>query len=266
MPGRHIDATMDGVALPSGIIIREVHEDAPTMEILNGERPGRAGQLMLGRKRQSLKVTLECVITEIFNLRTRAEKAQALAQWANGSVLTLSNHYQQRLNGYLSAVPSLGEVRDYNSPLRVEFTADVIPYWENTSEYSRTSSLQSGFSSFTVPGTAPTPVRLEITPTGGTMTDFAFQVAPTQADLDTVRAQKITLGNMTVSTSQTIYIDRDERDSLYIKVGSAGAMSLRTPESADDLIVYPKASGGTYIKWSSNVAHSMKLYCRGRWL
>ena len=265
MPGRHIDATMDGVALPSGIIIREVHEDAPTMEILNGERPGRAGQLMLGRKRQSLKVTLECVITEIFNLRTRAEKAQALAQWANGSMLTLSNHYQQRLNGYLSAVPSLGEVRDYNSPLRVEFTADVIPYWENATEYTKSISLQNGISSFTVPGTAPTPVRLEITPTGGTMTDFSFQVAPTQADLDSAKAQKITLGNMTVSTSQTIYIDRDERDSLYIKVGSAGAMSKRTPESADDLIAIPAATS-TYIKWTANTAHSTTMRVRGRWL
>lgn len=108
MPGRHIDATMDGAALPSGIIIREVHEDAPTLEILNGERPGRAGQLVLGRKRQSLKVTMECLITEIHNLQTRAEKAQALAQWANGKVLTLTNHNNQRLNGHLTAVPTLG--------------------------------------------------------------------------------------------------------------------------------------------------------------
>lgn len=266
MPGRHIDATMDGVALPSGIIIREVHEDAPTMEILNGEKPGRAGQLVLGRKRQSLKVTLECLITEIHDLKTRAQKAQALAQWANGSVLTLSNHYQQRLNGYLSAVPTLGDVRDYNSPLRVEFTADVVPYWENTAQYSRTSSLQSGFSSFTVPGTAPTPVRLEITPSSGTMTEYSFQVAPTQADLDTVMAQKITLANMSIGPSQTIYIDRDERDNLSIKVNNASGMSLRTAESADDLIVYPKTSGSTYIKWSSNTGHVTNLYCRGRWL
>ena len=176
MPGRHIDATMDGAALPSGIIIREVHEDAPTMEITNGERPGRDGQLVLGRKRQSLKVTLECVITEIHNLRTRAEKAQALAKWANGSVLTLSNHYNQRLNGYLSAMPTLGDVRDYNSPLRVEFTADIVPYWENTAEFSRTITMQSGLSSFAAPGSAPTPVMLEITPTSGTLTSYTFKV------------------------------------------------------------------------------------------
>lgn len=263
MPGRHIDATMDGAALPSGIIIREVHEDAPTLEILNGERPGRAGQLVLGRKRQSLKVTLECLITEIHNLQTRAQKAQALAQWANGSVLVLSNHNSQRLNGYLSAVPTLGEVRDYNSPLRVEFTADVVPYWENATEYTKSISLQNGVSSFTVPGTAPTPIRLEIKPTGGTLTAFSFTAAPTQAALDTVPS--ITLSDMSISTSQTLYIDRDERDNLYIRVGNASAMSKRTPESADDLIAIPAATS-TYIKWTANTAHSTTMRVRGRWL
>ena len=263
MPGRHIDATMDGVALPSGIIIREVHEDAPTLEILNGERPGRAGQLVLGRKRQSLKVTMECLITEIHNLQTRAEKAQALAQWANGKVLTLTNHNNQRLNGHLTAVPTLGEVRDYNSPLRVEFTADVIPYWENTTEYSRSLSLQNGFSSFTVPGTAPTPVRLEIKPTGGTMHEFTFRLATSQAGLST--APVLTLSDMSISTSQTLYIDRDERDNLYIRVGSASAMSKRTPSSPDDLIAIP-ASTNTYMQWSADVAHNSTLKVRGRWL
>lgn len=266
MPGRHIEATMDGVALPSGIIIREVHEDPATLEVLNGERPGRPGQLVLGNRRLSRKVTIECVITEIHNLQTRAAKADALAQWARGTALAVNYRPNQVLHGHCTADPSLGEVRDYTSPLRIEFTADINPYWENTAEFSRTITMKTGFSSFTVPGTAPTPVRLDVTPSSGTMTDFSFQVARAQADLDTARAQKITLSNMSLSPSQTIYIDRDERDNLTIKVGSASGMSLRTPESADDLIVYPKLSGGTYIRWSSNTDHVTHLYCRGRWL
>ena len=262
MPGRHIEATMDGVTLPSGIIIREVYEDPATLEVLNGERPGRPGQLVLGNRRLSRKVTIECVITEIHNLQTRAAKADALAQWARGTALAVNYRTNQVLHGHCTADPSLGEVRDYTSPLRIEFTADMIPYWEDTSDYTKTISLKDGISSFTAPGTAPTPVRLEIQPTGGTMTTFSFTIAKTQAGLTT--GQKITLENMTVGTNQTIYIDRDERDNLYIRVGNASAMSLRTPESADDLIAY----GGTtnYIQWASNVAHSTKLYCRGRWL
>lgn len=254
MPGRHIDATMDGVALPSGIIIREVHEDAPTMEILNGERPGRAGQLMLGRKRQSLKVTLECVITEIFNLRTRAEKAQALAKWADGSVLTLSHHYNQQLNGYLSAVPSLGEVRDYNSPLRVEFTADVIPFWESTSTITRNVNnvkITSVSTSFNA-GSVPAPLNVTVKPVSTTLTSFSV----------TTGGKTIALTGMSVGTLQTLYIDRDERDNLRIRRGTTSYMDRRTPESADDLLITP---GDVNISINADQNVNVTFTYKGRW-
>ena len=254
MPGRHIDATMDGAALPSGIIIREVHEDAPTLEILNGERPGRAGQLVLGRKRQSLKVTLECLITEIHNLQTRAQKAQDLAQWANGSVLTLTNHNNQQLNGHLTAVPTLGEVRDYNSPLRVEFTADQIPYWEDRTATTETvQALTTSSGSLTVPGTAPTPVIVTVKPTGSTMTDFTL----------TLGGKTITMTGMSVSSSQTLYFDRNTRDDLQIRRVSVSYMSKRTPESDDDLVVDP---GTVAYEYTANTPVNVTFSFRGRWL
>ena len=63
---RHIDAWMDGVGIASvgPILIRQVREDPPVMEIQTGERPGRYGQRVLSKKRQSLKVTLECNVRE----------------------------------------------------------------------------------------------------------------------------------------------------------------------------------------------------------
>ena len=54
---RHVDAWMDGVALSTvgPILIRQVHEDPPVLEIQNGDRPGGYGQRVLSKKRQSLK-------------------------------------------------------------------------------------------------------------------------------------------------------------------------------------------------------------------
>ena len=255
MPGRHIDATMDGVALSTigGIIVKEVHEDAPTMEITNGERPGRYGQLLLGCKRQSLKVAVECLITEIHNLATRTAKAEALAKWANGSVLELSNHPGHVLNGYRSGEPTLGEVRDYNSTLRVEFTADQVPYWEDkTATTKAISALTTDSGSLTVPGTAMTPVSVTVKPTSSTLTSFSV----------TVGGQTIALTDISVGTLQTLYIDRDERDNLRIRRGSTPYMSKRTAASADDLMVSPGTVAYTY---TANTACDVTFSFKGRW-
>lgn len=95
------------------------------------------------------------------------------------------------------------------------------------------------------------------------MHEFTFRLATSQAGLST--APVLTLSDMSISTSQTLYIDRDERDNLYIRVGSASAMSKRTPSSPDDLIAIP-ASTNTYMQWSADVAHNSTLKVRGRWL
>ena len=44
---RHVEAWIDGVALSSvgPFLIQQVYEDAPALEITEGERPGRSGQL-----------------------------------------------------------------------------------------------------------------------------------------------------------------------------------------------------------------------------
>lgn len=254
MPGRHIDATMDGVALTTigGIIVKEAHEDAPTMEITSGERPGRYGQLLLGKKRQSLKVAVECLIMEIHNLATRTAKAEALAKWADGSVLELSNHPGRVLNGYLSAAPALGEVRDYNSTLRVEFTADVIPYWEDKTATTVTDSGTEESGNLTVPGSAPTPISITVKPNSGTLTSFSV----------TVGGQTIALTDISVGTLQTLYIDRDARDSLRIRRGSTSYMSKRTAASADDLMVNP---GTVAYSFTANTACSVTFSFKGRW-
>lgn len=254
MPGRHIDATMDGVALSTigGIIVREVHEDAPTVEITNGERPGGYGQLVLGKKRQSLKVAIECLITEIHNLATRTAKAEALAKWANGSVLELSNHPGRVLNGYLSGEPTLGEVRDYNSALRVEFTADQVPYWEDKTATTATDSGTEESGTLTVPGSVKTPVMVTVKPSSSTVTSFSV----------TVGGQTIALTDISVGTLQTLYIDRDERDNLRIRRGSTSYMSYRTAASADDLMVSP---GTVSYSFTASAAVNVTFSFKGRW-
>lgn len=253
MPGRHIDAKVNGAAMPAGIIIKEVHEDAPTVEIINGERPGRYGQLVLGFKRQSLKIAIECLITELHDLTARTAKAEALAAWANGTILELSNHPGRRLNVHLSAEPTLGDVRDYNSPLRIEYTADIIPYWEDKTATTQTiQGITESSGTLTVPGTVKTPVSVTVKPTSSTLTDFSV----------TVGGRTVTLTGMSVSSIQTLYLERSDRDDLKIRRVSVSYMNKRTPESDDDLMVSP---GSVAYSFTANTAVDVTFSFKGRW-
>ena len=254
MPGRHIDVTMDGAALPSGIIVQQVHEDPATMEILNGDRPGRDGQLVLGSRRTTRKVAIECLITEIHNLQTRAQKADALAQWARGTALAVNYRPTQVLRGHCTSYPSLTDVRDYTAPLRVEFTADVVPYWEDAAEITRSisnakiSSISTSFNS----GTVPAPLCVTVKPVSQTLTAFSVTAA----------GQTISLTDISVSTLQTLYIDRDERDNLRIRRSSTSYMSKRTAESADDLLITP---GNASISITADQNVNVTFTYKGRW-
>lgn len=243
---------MDGVALSTvgPFIIREVHEDPPTMEITNGERPGGYGQRLILKKRQSLKVAIEVVIRELFDLSARVRHAEALAAWAQGSVLELSNHPGRRLLVYCSGEPAVGEVRDYNSVLRVELTADTVPYWEDATPSLATAASTSG--TLYVPGTALTPVGLTVTPTEDTLTEFSV----------TVGGQTIALTSLSVPQDGVLRFDRDSRDDLMISYNGASMLSKRSAASADDLFTAPGLAAYSY---TADADCDVVLSVRGRW-
>ena len=252
---RHIDAWMDGVSLSSvgNVNINEVHEESPSMELVTDERPGRYGQRLSSRKRQTLKVTLDFVIMERFNLAARAETVAQIAKWAHGTYLELSNHPDQRLRVVCTSVPTVSEARNYAAVLKVEFTAYSVPYWENIlpAGVALTGTENSG--SLFNPGTADTPVNITVVPSEDTLTSFSV----------TVDGQTITLSGLTVTAGKTLSFNRDVRDDLLITYNGASQLSKRTAASADDLIV---SSGTVDVSYTADAACTVTISCRGRWL
>ena len=254
---RHIDAWMDGVALTNigPILIRQVYEDPPTLEISTGEKPGRYGQRMLQRKRQSLKVAIECQIRELYDLPKRARIVEEMARWASGSVLQLSNHPGRQLHVYCSGEPTLGDVRDYTSAIRMEFTADDVPFWEDKAPTRVTLSGDDEEDELMIPGTVPAPVSLTVTVSSASsaaLTDFSV----------TVGDQTIVLDELEIAAAGTVTFERDARDNLMIRSGTTSLLSKRTAESADDLLAGP---GVTAVSFTSDVACSVVYSVRGRW-
>ena len=258
---RHVEAWVDGAALSSlgPYWIQQIYEDAPALELTEGERPGRAGTLLLTRKRQQLKVALETVIAERFDLSSRAHYAEELARWAAGQgagphTLELSNHPERRLSVYLTGEPALTEVRNYAAFLRVEWTAYEVPYWEDKSPWTlAVTAGTTGTDTLTVPGTAETPVSLTVKPTGGTLGSFSV----------TAGGHTVALTGLSVSTSDTLAFERGPRDTLLIRSGSTSLLNKRSAASADDLLCAPGASA---VSFTADAACQVTFSVRGRWL
>ena len=127
---RHIEAWMDGVRLSDigAIVIDDVDEPGPEIEITYGPRNFRGGQTVQKRRRKSLRLTIHAKVHELFDLSKRNAIRQAIAEWCDGSILELSNHQDQQLHVICKGEPGLGAVRDFSALLDIELEANEIPY------------------------------------------------------------------------------------------------------------------------------------------
>ena len=254
---RHIDAWMDGVKLADvgAVVIREVTEPAPDMEITYTQRAFRGGQTVQKRRRKSLRVTIHAAVHELFDLVRRNEIRQAVAAWCDGGILELSNHPGQRLHVVCKGEPGLGDVRDFNAQLDIELEANAIPYWEDTMPSVFSGTGASGSGQLYIGGTAKEiPVIVTFTPTG---TISTLTVAVSGGGV----ARTIELAGMSVTGP--IVFDRDEEDRLLIRSGTTSLMRYRTAASADDLIV---PHGMMTVAWAAGTGGSVSFSARGRWL
>lgn len=254
---RHVDAWMDGIRLADlgAILIQEVNEPAADQEITYGNRPGRAGRDVLVNKRRLLKVTIGFAIRELFNLSKRREILQAVAGWASGSILELSNHPGQQLHVQQKSAPSLGSVRDYTQVMNIEFEASVIPFWEEKVPATYSMNGTSGSGTMHIPGTVDqAPVELTFTPSG-TLTSLTVTASCKGV------TQQIALTGMSVTGP--VVFGRDSEDRLTIKTGNTSLMRYRTQASADDLLI---PCGLATVSFSANVTGATSFSARGRWL
>lgn len=254
---RHIDVWLDNVSLAAvgPVLIQQVYEDPPSMEILNGERPSRSGLSVLSKKRQSLRVAIEVQIRELRDLSYRARVFEQIASWCKGSMLELSNRPDRRLRVTCTAFPALGAVRDYASMIRLEFTAFEVPYWEDKVVTSKTFSgaASEDGDTVTLPGTAPAPLSLAVTPAEETLTSFSV----------TFGSRSVTLSGLSVPAESTLLFSRDALDNLMISAGDVSQLQKRTAASDDDLTAEP---GLVPFSFEANTACEVVTSVRGRWL
>jgi len=250
---RHISVALDGVDLSSvaPVLIQQVHEDAPALELTEADRPGRYGQRLAARKRQSLRVAVEFALRERFDLAARAHWASEILRWSRGEWLELSYRPDQRLRVRCTAEPALTEARNYAAVLRVEFTAYAVPYWEDKIAVAKILTGTSAETGFPVPGVVETPLELVVTPTGGTLTNFSV----------TAGGQTVALTGLSIPQNTALTFSRDFQDSLAISAAGVSQLPRRTAASADDLLLTP---GRQTVSFTADTACTVTILARGR--
>lgn len=245
---------LDGLGLhdldPS-LIITDVCESTPRMQVHTAARAQGDGLICTRRTRQSLSVTVRFLIREYDPARRQAV-LQKLHAWVKGSCLTFSHRPGQELLVTLDAFPTVTSALKWTEELSITFTAYALPYWRSTEPTTLTTTSSAAMM---VEGTAPlAPVDVTVT-TGGTGTTSNLTV---QAG-----GNSITLAGLSLVPGATVLFTHDEQGLLHITSGGASLLDRRTPASADDLLVTPGQSNP--VACSANQPLTATFAVKGVW-
>ena len=212
------------------LIITDVCESAPRMQLKTAARAQGDGLVRTRRTRQSLSVTVRFLIREYDPMR-RQGVMQKLHAWAQGHCLTFSHRPGQELLVTLDAFPTVTSALKWTEELSITFTAYALPYWRSVEPATLTTNASAAMM---VEGTAPfAPADVTVT-TGGSGTTTAITVQ--------TGSHAITLQRLSLAPGATVVFSYDDQGVLHITSGGASLLSRRTADSADDLLMIPGQS------------------------
>lgn len=255
MARRKLDVSVNGNSLlkvDDRIILRAVRDEPPQMQITYGDAPFADGQWLLARRRQNRHVTIEFAVRELYSLQQRRDVVDAANAWAKDGHLRSLNRYGQYLRAVAVSYASIQDPRDYNETFKIEYEAPYCPYWMDNDETTLELSGTSKSGTLKVPGNAQTVVEATIKPTGGTLQTLTL----------TVDGASIKLEALALAKGNTLTLDHNTYNNLRIMAGSAGRLSKRTADSADDLFADP---GDTAVSFTANTACTVTFRTRGRY-
>lgn len=234
------------------IIIRELHDNAPQIEAVWGDNPGRSGQRLIDLKRVTKSIGIEIAIRELYDLGARQSVLDAVNAWARDGWLRTNTQPGRRIYVTATGWPSMDNAREYTGTYTIGFTAAASPYWEDDIPMTYSGSGASLSGRVTNRGTADALPDVTITPTAGTLTHAEI----------TVGATVFTFGGFALDAGDALTIRHDERGFLRINAAGASAFGFRTAQSDDELIASP---GINDVTFEGDAACDVSVAVRGRY-
>lgn len=253
---RFIEAAINGQPLRGvdpRILLRETADGGAQIEQTWADSPGRPGQRRALRKDRARRLTVTFAIRELYDLTLRAQVVDAVNAWARDGWLEYATRPDQRIHVYCAGLAAVGASRDYTEEFTVSFDAAPSPYWQSRQPGAYSYAGARGGGTVTNLGSAPTELRLTVTPTGGRLDTLTL----------TLGAQTMTFADLAVASGTALALGYDDDGYQYIRAGSASKLSCRAAASADDLILDP---GGAAFGFTANVACNVSVEVIHKWL
>lgn len=253
---RHVDVFLNGISLQRAVPklwITKCTEEAAAPEVTTAVFPAWEGERPVRVMRRSLRVQIAAQIHVVHDLTRRAALLEDAAAWVgDGGILTVSYRPGRRLRVVPTAVPSLGNARDYTQELTLELTAYAPPFWEDADPVARSFAQgTSGEILLPMTGSVRAPLDCEVE-AKASVTEFALTVG----DLG------LYFEGLSLSAGQKLILSHEADGFLTAEANGIGALRKRTSDSEDDLYVQP---GPNTVGFESDGACAVTVSARGRY-
>lgn len=248
-------AYLNGISIEDvhpAVLLQHIEEMAPDLDVKTGDRTGAPGLFVTSHRIKQRQINLVYAIRERTDFAVRAAAAAAVMAWAaKGGWLEISSRPGLRIRVDVSQQTGPGRLREWTQDLMLTLTAYAFPIWqESVPNAVSLSGVTEDSAYLPVPGTWPTNLEAEITPTAAALTSAEI----------TAGGETMTLSDLSVAAGTTLRIFWDERHLMRITAGTAALLGHRT---GSDLRLEP---GRQEIGLDLSTACDVKLTARGCYL
>lgn len=253
------DVYLDGIALSSispKIYITNVNESEPRVRMTTDDNAKYIGSRLRTRRVTEREVEVIYMVRER-DVACRAQILDDVSAWVHDGRLTVNYRENMFLPVYFASIPTPASSLDWTDELSLLFTA-YSPYWRSLYPVRTSADL-----------TANTKTDVNFYPTGNSETFLEFSLENTAAStLNTLTVEtggrKFEFEGLGLANGQTLDISYGDNEILQITANGASALSKRTADSDDDLILQARTQNTVSI--TSDAAATIHLRARGRYI
>lgn len=253
------DVYLDGIALSSispKIYITNVNESEPRVRMTTDDNAKYIGSRLRTRRVTDRDVEVIYMVRER-DVSRRAQILDDVSAWVHDGRLAVNYRENMFLPVYFASIPTPASSLDWTDELSLSFAA-YSPYWRSMYPVRASADL-----------TANTKSDVNFYPTGNVETFLEFSIENTSAStLNTliveVGGRKFEFEGLGLANKQTLNVSYGDNEILQITANGTSALSKRTADSDDDLLLQARAQNVVSI--TSDAAATIRLQARGRYI
>lgn len=253
------DVYLDGIALSSispKIYITNVNESEPRVRMTTDDNAKYIGSRLRTRRVTEREVEVIYMIRER-DVARRAQILDDISAWVRDGRLAVNYRENMFLPVYFASIPTPASSLDWTDELSLLFTA-YSPYWRSLYPVRTSADLA-----------ANTKTDVNFYPTGNSETFLEFSIENTSAStLNTLTVEtggrKFEFEGLGLTNGQTLDVSYGDNEILRITANGASALSKRTADSDDDLILQPRMQNTVSV--TSDAVATIHLQARGRYI